>query len=327
MRVARLGVVCLLLVPSIVTAQQQKSVPEQIADLMVQTNGGIHTGFRFNHAKGLVVTGTFTPTAAAKSVSRAEHFRSAAPVPVTVRFSDATGVPNIPDNNPNAAPRGMAIRFMLPKGAITDIMAVSHNGFIVGTGEEFLALFQAITSTKPDSPHPNPVEKFFGSHPRALKFAQDNGPLPAAFANLAYFQNNAIVLVDSAGTRRPARFQMIPVDGIKHLDSLAGSKVTPNYLFDELPKRLAKGPIQFKLYAQLANPGDQTKDGSMVWPDDRKKVEMGTLSLTTVAPDNEALQRKLMYNPLLLTDGIQLSDDPLPAVRSAVYAFSTAHRQ
>ncbi len=324
MRGVRRGIVFLTIVPTLLAAQQ-KSVPEQIADLMVQANGGIHTGFRFNHAKGLVVTGTFTPTAAAKTVSRAEHFKGA--VPVTVRFSDASGVPNIPDNNPNAAPRGMAVRFMLSKGAYTDIMTVSHNGFIVGTGEEFRDLFQAILSTKPDSPHPNPVEKFFGAHPRALKFAQDNGPLPAAFANLAYFQNNAIVLLDSAGTKRPARFQFQPVDGIKHLDSLAGSKVGPNYLFDELPKRLAKGPIQFKLYAQLANPGDQTKDGSMTWPDDRKKVEMGTISLTTVAPDNEALQKKLMYNPLLLTDGIQLSDDPLPAVRSAVYAFSIAHRQ
>ena len=327
MNAARFGALLLVLAPSVAAAQQQKSLPEQIADLMVQTNGGIHTGFRFNHAKGLVVTGTFTPAASAKSVSRAEHFKSPGPVPVTVRFSDATGVPNIPDNNPNAAPRGMAVRFMLSREAITDIMAVSHNGFIVGTGEEFLALFQAITSTKPDSPHPSPIEQFLGTHPRALKFITDNKALPAGFANLGYFQNNAVVLVDSAGTKRPARFQMLPVDGIKHLDSLAGSKVTPNYLFDELPKRLAKGPIQFKLYAQLANPGDQTKDGSMVWPDDRKKVEMGTLSLTTVAPDNEALQRKLMYNPLLLTDGIQLSDDPLPAVRSAVYAFSTAHRQ
>src|SRR5262249_7924650 len=152
--------------------QQQKSLPEQIADLMVMANGGIHTGYRFNHAKGLVVTGTFTPTAAAKTVSRAEHFKG--PVPVTVRFSAASGVPNIPDNNPNAAPRGMAVRFMLSKGAITDVMTVSHNGFIVGTGEEFRDLFKAITSTKPDSPHPNPVEQFFGSHPRALKFATDN---------------------------------------------------------------------------------------------------------------------------------------------------------
>ena len=72
--------------------------------------GGIHTGYRFNHAKGLVVTGTFTAAAGASSVSRAAHLQGGT-VPVTVRFSDASGVPNIPDTDPGAVPRGIAIRF------------------------------------------------------------------------------------------------------------------------------------------------------------------------------------------------------------------------
>jgi catalase len=84
--------------------------------------------------------------------------------------------------------------------------------------------------------------------------------------------------------------------------------------------------VKFRLYVQLANPGDPTKDGSLVWPADRKRVELGTISVTTVAPDNEALQRSLAFNPIYLTKGIELSDDPLPALRSAVYALSVAHR-
>jgi catalase len=76
----------------------------------------------------------------------------------------------------------------------------------------------------------------------------------------------------------------------------------------------------------MANPGDQTNDGSIVWPANRKTVNLGTLSLTTVAPENEKLQRELMYNPIFLTSGIQLSDDPMVALRSAVYALSVAHR-
>ncbi len=39
-------------------------------------------------------------------------------IPVIVRFSDATGVPNIPDANGNGFPKGMAIRFQLPDAAI-----------------------------------------------------------------------------------------------------------------------------------------------------------------------------------------------------------------
>lgn len=304
---------------------QSANLAQQIFDQFALLAGGIHTGYRINHAKGIVVTGTFTATTGAAAVSRAAHFQGKT-VPVTVRFSDAGGIPNIPDVHPGAAPRGMAIRFALPGGAFTDIVAVSHNGFVVGTGEDFLAFLKAVVATRPDSPHPSPVEAFLGTHPRALKFVVDNKPLPASFATLAYYGNNAFIFVDAKGTKRAVRYQIIPVSGLANLDSAAAAKAAPNYLFDELPNRLARGPIQFKLYVQLANPGDQTNDGSIIWPDDRKRIEMGTINVTTVAPNNEELQRSLTFNPIYITSGIELSDDPLVPLRSAVYALSVAHR-
>ena len=307
-------------------AAQEKSLPQQIADVMVQLNGGVHPGFRFAHAKGLVLTGTFTPATGAQSVSRAAHLKGA-PVPVTVRLSDGTGVPQINDDNPNASPRGMAIRFALPKGAFTDIVANSHNGFFVGTGDDFLAFLKAIAATKPDSPHPSPIEQFLGGHPRALKVVMDSKALPKSFATLGFFGNNAFVFVDSTGTKRAGRYQILPVAGIHHLDSTAATKLSPNYLFEDLTRRIARGPIRYRLLVQLANPGDPTNDGSIVWPDDRKRVELGTISLTKIAPNNEELQRSLTFNPIYLTDGIQLSDDPIVPLRSAVYALSVAHRR
>jgi catalase len=301
------------------------NLPQQIADAMVQTNGGLHPGFRFAHAKGMVLTGTFTPTKAASSISRAAHLKGPT-VPVTVRLSDGTGVPQINDDNPNASPRGMAIRFALPGGGFTDIVSNSHNGFFVGTGEDFLAFLKAIAATKPDSPHPSPIEEFLGSHPRALKVVTDSKPLPSSFARLAYFGNNAFVFVDGAGTKRTGRYQIIPVAGIHHLSPTAGSKLSPNYLFDELTRRIARGPIKYRLYVQLANPGDQTNDGSVVWPDNRKRIELGSISLTKIASNNEELQRSLTFNPIYITDGIELSDDPFVPLRSAVYALSVQHR-
>lgn len=285
----------------------------------------MHTGFRINHAKGLIVTGTFTPAPSAKTVSKAAHLQSTA-VPVIVRFSDASGNPMIPDPNPNGSPRGMAIRFTLPNGGFTDIVAISHNGFIVGTGEEFLAFLTAVSQTTATSPHPNPVEKFLGTHPRSAKFLQDVSVLSPSFANLAYFGNNAFVFVDAAGTKRAFRYQILPEAGLKTLDAAQLAKEGPNYLYDDITAKLKAGPVKYKVVAQMANPGDQTKDGSMVWPADRKIVELGTVMLTTVAPDNAALQVNTAFNPIFLTDGIELSDDPMVPLRSAVYALSVAHR-
>jgi catalase len=318
------AVVSLVVAPLALHAQE-KTLPQQIADVMVQLAGGIHPGIRFTHAKGLVATGTFTPAPSAKTISRAAHLQSA-PVPVTVRFSDGTGVPNIPDNNDNASPHGMAIRFALPGGAYTDIVANSHNGFFVGNGTDFLAFLKAIAATNEKSPHPSPIEQFLGTHPAALKVIVDSKPAAKSFENLDFFGNNSFVFVDATGGKHVGRYQIIPVAGVVKLDSATSAKQKPNYMFDDLKAAIAKGPVKYTLYAQMANPGDPTNDGSIVWPSDRKRVELGTISVTKVAANSDSLQKALAFNPIILTNGITLSDDPLPLLRSSVYALSVAHR-
>jgi catalase len=124
-----------------------KDLSQDIAELMFQVAGN-HPGFRPAHAKGIVCKGTFTASADAQTVARAAHFQGSA-VPVTVRFSDGDPNPAIADSAPDAAPRGMAIRFTLPDGKATDIVAISHNGFLVATGEEFLEFFKARAATDP----------------------------------------------------------------------------------------------------------------------------------------------------------------------------------
>jgi catalase len=302
-----------------------KTLPEQIADVMVVLAGGVHPGLRFTHTKGVVATGTFTPAPSAKTISRAAHLQDAS-VPVTVRFSDGSGIPNIPDNNPNASPHGMAIRFALPGGAYTDIVANSHNGFFVGNGNDFLAFLKAIAGTNEKSAHPTPIEAFLGTHPAALKVIMDSKPAAKSFENLDFFGNNAVIFVDAAGNKHPGRYQIIPVSGVVKLDSATAAKKKPDYMFDDLEAAVAKGPVKYTIYAQLANPGDQTNDGSVVWPSDRKRVKLGTLSVTKIAPNSDELQKTLAFNPIILTNGITLSDDPLPVLRSSVYALSVAHR-
>jgi catalase len=309
--------------PSQTPSLEKQKLYEALVDA-INAIFGVHPGYRAVHAKGLVCEGAFTASNAAASLSRAPHF-TGEPVPMLARFSDNTGIPDIPDTDPNTSPRGFALKFQLPGGAATDIVAHSTNGFPVGTAEEFLQLLQAIAASGPDVPHPSPIEKFLSTRPAAMVFVQPR-PAPKSFATLSFFSVNAVRFINANGVARYGRYQIHPVAGEAHLTDDETAKMPPNFLFDELNRRLARGAIDFKLVVQLAKEGDKTNDASVTWPDDRETIEVGTIRINRVAADSAALQRKLIYDPVRLVDGIELSDDPLPAARSAAYSISYARR-
>ena len=157
-------------------------MPEQLYEEVIdafEALFGKHPGFRRAHAKGVVCEGTFSPASAAVDFCRAPHFQGPL-VPVTVRFSNFTGLPELPDNDPQSNPRGMSIRFQAPGGATTDIVAHSYNGFPTSTVEELTAFLRALAASCPTTPDPKPIAKFLESHPAAAKFAQAPKPAPPA---------------------------------------------------------------------------------------------------------------------------------------------------
>jgi catalase len=308
-----------------VVAQSNPDLAQQILDTMLQVPGN-KPGFRTVHAKGIVCQGTFTGSKDAAGLSRAEHFRGGT-VPVTIRFSDAAPSPEVADVSPDTQPRGMAIRFELPGNKETDIVAFSHNGFVVGNGDEFLALQKAVVATDPTKAHPWPVEVFLSARPRSLKFVQDPKPTPVSFATEAFFGNNAFVFINAKGIRQAGRYQIVPVAGQHYITDADAKTKSQNFLLDELKAHLAKEPAKFRLLVQLPNAGDPTNDASIVWGDDRKTVELGTITVSSVVVDNDPAQKSIDFDPVRLTDGIELSDDPLPALRSSVYALARMYRR
>jgi catalase len=306
-------------------AAADQDIAEQIVDLMFKLPGNT-AGFRPVHAKGIVCKGTFEPSADAAGLSKAAHFQGAA-VPVTVRLSEGSPQPLIPDNSPDAGPRGMAIRFTLPDGRDTDIVAMSHNGFIVGTPDEFLALQRAAVATDPSKPHPWPIEQFLSSHPHALKFVQDNRVIPASLATEAFFSNDSFRFINKGGEQRTGRYQILPLAGQHDLNDAEAKTKSPNFLIDDIKSRLTTEPVKYRLIVQLPNSGDVTSDPSLVWPDDRKTIDMGTMTLTSTVADSAATEKELAFDPANLAEGIEPSDDPLPELRSRVYALSVIRRQ
>src|ERR1700761_993582 len=212
---------------------------------------GEHPGFRPAHAKGLLLTGTFTPAPGAASLTRAPHITRES-TPVTVRFSNSTGIPMIPDNDPNANPRGLAIRFNLADHVHTDIVSHSTDGFPTHTGQEFLELLRALAASDPANLAGSPLEAFLGSHPAALAFIQALKPNPASFATESYFGVTAMRFINQDGVARYGRYRIVPQAGNQHLDNAAAAAKSANYLFDEIAERVAKGPAAFKILVQVA---------------------------------------------------------------------------
>jgi catalase len=301
-----------------------KPVTEQLVDTLTTLSGGPHAGYRANHAKGVMVEGTFTPTAQAAAISQAAHFQKAAPV--LVRFSDATGVPNIPDANGNAFPKGIAIRFQLPDGTATDIVSISVNGFPAATPEDFLGLLNAVRDSQGSTAKPSPVEQFLGAHPAALKFVTTPKPAPVSFATQPFFGVNAFQFTNAAGKAVYGRYQIVPVAGAQYLTQAAADKAAPDYLMTDIVERVQAKGVQYKLLLQLAEPGDEVNNATAVWPDSRKTVELGTLTLNKAVADSKAAEKPIMFNPLQLTDGIAPSQDPILLARPTAYAVSFGRR-
>jgi catalase len=298
----------------------------RVIDAFDKESGGVHPGFRPAHAKGILLTGTFKPSAEATSLSRAPHLQRAS-TPVTVRFSNFAGVPTIADNDPQgASPRGCAIRFHLAEHAHTDIVAHSVDSFPARTAEEFLDFLNALLATDPAGPHPNAVERYLGSHPAALAFVQAPKPIPTSFATESYFAVSAFKFTNAGGESRYGRYRALPLAGNAYLDAAGAAGRAKDFLVDEIKERIAKGPIGFRVLVQIAE-NDVVDDATVRWPESRRQLAFGEVSLTEIAPDNAAAQRQIIFDPIPRVEGIEATPDPLFEPRANIYLLSGRRRR
>jgi len=295
-------------------------------DLLAQFHKifGPHPGFRPAHAKGLMLNGTFQPAPGAASLTKAPHIQRDS-TPVTVRFSNSTGLPEIPDSKPDANPRGLAIRFNLAEHVHTDIVSHSTDGFPTRDGYEFLDFLRAAATSGPEVPSPKPIENFLATHPAALRFVQTPKPFPSSLARDTYFGVTAFKFTNAAGESRYGRYRIVPEAGNDYISCEEIRR--ENHHYEELEHRVKQSPIRFKIFVQLAAPGDVTDDATIHWPEDRELIEFGTIELTGVGPDSVVQQKHIIFDPIPRVDGIEPSADPLLELRAAIYLLSGRERR
>jgi len=290
-----------------------------------ELSGGVNPGFRPAHAKGLMCAGTFSPSRAAAELTRAPHADRPS-TSVTLRYSNSTGIPTIPDNDPaRSGPRGIAVRFHLADHVHTDIVGHSTNGFPVRTGEEFLEFLRAAAAF--GAGKPEALGAFLAAHPNARRFVEAPKPIPISFAREAFFAVTSFRFTNAQGVSRHGRFRIRPEKGTEYLSNEQAAAKSANFLFDEIGPRLARGPERLGVFVQLAGDGDDVTDSSVAWPEDRTEIPFGTITLTVRVDDAELERRKIIFDPIPRVDGIEPSGDPLTEVRSELYLLSGRRRR
>jgi catalase len=293
--------------------------------ILDELSGGIQPGFRPAHAKGLMCSGTFRPAPEAAGLTCAPH-ASRPSTPVTLRYSNGTGIPSIPDNDPaHSGPRGIAIRFHLADHVHTDVVAHSTNGFPVRSGEEFLEFLRAAGAA--GAGNPKAMGAFLAAHPNAKRFVETPKPIPTSFAREAFFAVTSFKFINSNGVSRHGRFRIRPEEGTEYLSNEQAAAKSTNFLFDEIDQRLARGPIRLGVFVQLAADGDDVTNSSVPWPDSRPQIPFGTITLNERVNELELERRNIIFDPIPRVDGIDISGDPLSEVRSDIYLVSGRRRR
>jgi catalase len=288
---------------------------------------GVHRGQRRNHTKGTCALGSFVGQATAAPYSRSALFSGGA-IPVVARFSLAGGDPNASDTD--RSPRGMALELRLPDGTLQHMTMINTPMFFAAMPRTFLDKMMAI---KPDpatgKPDPRALNAFVASHPDnrgQAAFLTEHNP-PASYASAAFFGIHTFKFINRSGTITPVRWRFVPQDGDKPLSDEQMKSMPSSFLERVLIERSARGPIRWDMLLTIGEPGDPQDDPTRVWPAGRKELKVGTLTISSATPQKGAACERINYDPLILSDGVAPTNDPVLLFRSPSYAESFARRQ
>src|SRR5918997_6471377 len=236
---------------------------EQVVDA-INAISGRHDGHRAAHAKGTLMSGTFTPSGA--GLTTAAHMQSE-PVRVTARFSNGGGDPAIPDYAREG--RGLAVKFYLPDGSKTDIVSLSVPCFFARTPKDFLE-FTRVRKPDPDTGKPDfeKIGAWLQDHPEAgpaIQAAVSADP-PESYATVAYNSIHSFKWLADDGAERWVRYRFEPEDGERELSGEDAKARGRDYLQEEI---LARDSTAFRMVVIVASDGDEVHDATVAWPADR----------------------------------------------------------
>lgn len=306
-------------------AAQDEVTADQVVTALEGTFG-VTPGERRNHTKGVCALGEFVGSPDAAPYSRSALF-SGKPVPVVARFSLAGGNPKVPDTAKN--PRGMALEFRLPDKNLQHMTMLNTPIFGAMTPRTFL---DALIAMKPDpatgKPDPEKIKAFKASHPDSLAQADylaKHNP-PASYASSAFFGIHTFKFINRDNKTTLVRWRFVPQDGEKRLSDDELKSAPPNFLDQALIARTERSPVRWDMMVAIGEPGDSEDNPTLAWPDSRKQIKAGTLTISSAMPQKGAECENINFDPLVMSEGIEATNDPILLFRSQAYAVSFSKR-
>jgi catalase len=277
---------------------------------------GVPLGHRRNHAKGICFTGMFEANGAGSALSYAEVFTRGR-YPALGRFNLATPDPNVADATVRV--RGMGLQILTPDGQVWRAAMIDPPFFQVSTPQAFYELLLADASKNPDA-----MKIFADAHPEFAAFAAwaKSVPWTGSYAEQRYNSLDSFVFTNSSGAEHTVRWSLLPAAQPVSVSPSDRAKWDPDFLEQEIAERVRGGPQRWTMVVTVANPGDPTADPSKAWPENRRTVDVGTLTVQHIEPERDGPCRDINFDPVVLPSGMRTSDDPFPAARSATYARS-----
>jgi catalase len=320
-----LAAAAILSASTLLAGPSEQTTPDAVIQAL-QGVFGTHPGFRKNHAKGTCATGSFVGLSEATSYSRSALF-SGATIPVVARFSLGGGDPDAPDAG--KGPRGMGLEFRLADGSKQHMTMINAPMFVAMVPKTFL---DNLIALKPDpatgKPDPAALQAFAATHPDSVgmtKFYEEHNP-PPSYANSAFFGIHTFKFIDKNDKTTLVKWRFVPEDGEKELTNAELASMPRDFLEQAMIDRVNQGPVKWDMWVTVGEPGDAETDPTVLWPSDRKEFKAGTLTLTSATPQEGAECKNINYDPLVMSDGIAPTDDPVLLFRSPSYALSFVKR-
>jgi len=293
----------------------------------IEATGPAHPGFRRAHSKGVCVSGWFEPSKQAAQLSHAAVFAQPK-VPVLGRLSIGGGNPHGADNS--ARVRSIALQLTSDDGQQWRMAMNSFPFLAVATPEAF---YEQTRAQAPDpatgKPDPAKLAAIQAKYPSARAFSQwaKTAPWTDSWASTEFNSVNAFWFTNAQGQRRAVRWRWQPQAEARELAAAEREQADVNFLSHDLQQRLTQGPLRWNLVVSLATAQDAINDPSVPWPAEREQLQAGVLNLDAMQPQDQGRCNDLNFDPLILPDGIEGSDDPILAARSAVYSQSFNRRE